>query len=57
MKEILKDKGYKITPARLAILEIFASSKIPLNAEDMLKKLKGTKIQKKINSFYLFYYF
>ena len=39
MDEILKENGYKITPARLAILEGFAKIKKPLNAEQVYKKL------------------
>ena len=39
MDEILKENGYKITPARLAILEVFAKIKKPLNAEQVYKKL------------------
>ena len=43
MKEILKNKGYKATPARLAILEIFTKSKIPLSAENIFASLKKEK--------------
>ena len=47
MEEILKEKGYKITEARLAILEVFSKNKDPLDAEDIYKKLK--KVHKNIN--------
>lgn len=49
MKEILKEKGYKATPARLAILEIFTKSKSPLTAENVFKELKRSKKNKDIN--------
>ncbi len=49
MKEILKEKGYKATPARLAILEIFANSKAPLTAEVVYQELKRNKKNKDIN--------
>ncbi|OGI79093.1 hypothetical protein A3F19_03325 [Candidatus Nomurabacteria bacterium RIFCSPHIGHO2_12_FULL_37_29] len=49
MKEILKEKGYKATPARLAILKIFAKSKAPLTAENVHKELKRNKKNKDIN--------
>lgn len=44
MREILKAKGFKTTPARLAILEILSKSKFPLDAESVHNKLKGKKI-------------
>ncbi len=49
MRNILKEKGYKATPARLAILEIFADNKLPMNAENIYKKLKSNKSQRKVN--------
>ncbi len=49
MKEILKNKGYKATPARLAILNIFKENKIPLNAEIIHEKLKKTSIFRNTN--------
>ena len=49
MREVLKNKGYKITPARLAILNIFDKSKLPLRAEDVHKILSKGKRQKDIN--------
>ncbi len=49
MKNILKEKGYKITPARLAILEIFAKDKLPMDAESIYKKLRSRKYRRKIN--------
>lgn len=41
MREILKKMGYKVTPARLAILDIFFKSKKPINADSVHKKLKN----------------
>lgn len=49
MKEILKKKGYKVTPARLAILEIFMKKGDPMTAEDIFKELKKNKNTKDIN--------
>ncbi len=49
MRDILKEKGYKATPARLAILDIFTKSKAPLTAEDIFKELKRNKQNKDIN--------
>ncbi len=43
MRNLLKEKGYKVTPARLAILEIFSKSKVPLSAEMAYKKLGKSK--------------
>jgi Fe2+ or Zn2+ uptake regulation protein len=40
MNNILKNAGYKVTPARVAILEIFSKSKNPLDAETIYKQLK-----------------
>jgi len=41
-KEILKKSRYKVTPARIAILDVFLKNKIPLNAENVFKKLTKT---------------
>lgn len=49
MQDLLKEKGYKITPARMAIINIFAKSKIPLTAEDVLQELKRDKNNKDTN--------
>jgi Fur family ferric uptake transcriptional regulator len=49
MKNILKEKGYKATPARLAILEIFNRNKLPMDAEEIYKKLKNKNNYKKNN--------
>ncbi|MBP6866369.1 MAG: transcriptional repressor [Candidatus Pacebacteria bacterium] len=49
MRELLKEKGYKATPARLAILEIFTESAAPLTAENIYKELKRNKKNKDIN--------
>jgi Fe2+ or Zn2+ uptake regulation protein len=49
MKEILKGKGYKATPARLAILEIFTKSKVPITAEVVCRELKKDKNNRGIN--------
>lgn len=46
MKEMLREKGFKATPVRLAVLGIFLKHKIPLNAgtvfTKIVKKLKKT---------------
>jgi Fe2+ or Zn2+ uptake regulation protein len=49
MREILKQSGLKATPARLAILDIFSTNKIPLNAEVIYKKILKIKKLRKIN--------
>ncbi|MBI5139756.1 transcriptional repressor [Candidatus Nomurabacteria bacterium] len=49
MRELLKEKGYKVTHARLAILEIFSKSKSPLTAEGVHKELKRTEKNRDIN--------
>lgn len=45
----LKEKGYKITSARIIILEIFLKNKIPLSANDVFKKITKDKKIKDIN--------
>jgi Fur family ferric uptake transcriptional regulator len=49
MKEILKEKGLKATPARLAILDILSKNRIPLNAAIIYKKIIKIKTLSKIN--------
>lgn len=49
MKEILKDMGYKITPARVAILDIFVKNKTPITAENVLREIKRNKKSREIN--------
>jgi Fur family ferric uptake transcriptional regulator len=49
MKEILKKKGHKATTARLAILDIFDKSSLPLDAEGVVRKLSRVKIFRGIN--------
>lgn len=49
MKDLLKEKGLKATPARLAILDIFSKSKVPLSAEKIFLDLKRNKENKNIN--------
>lgn len=49
MKEILKEQGYKATPARLAILGVFIKSEAPITAEKLYKELKKNKKHKDIN--------
>ncbi|MBP9715018.1 MAG: transcriptional repressor [Candidatus Pacebacteria bacterium] len=49
MRELLKEKGYKITPARLSILEIFTKNDKPLDAENVCQKLLKTKEGKGID--------
>ncbi len=39
LKEILKAKGYRATPARLAILQIFSRHRSPLDARGVLGEL------------------
>jgi len=40
VQKLLREYGHKVTPARLAVLNIFARSKSPLAAEDVQKKLQ-----------------
>ena len=40
-KETLHRSGYKATPARLAILDIFKKSKRPLSAQEIIDELPG----------------
>ncbi|PIR68342.1 hypothetical protein COU49_01335 [Candidatus Nomurabacteria bacterium CG10_big_fil_rev_8_21_14_0_10_35_16] len=49
MKNILQKNGYKVTPARLAILQIFYKNHTPLDAETVYRKLKNRKTNSKIN--------
>jgi len=49
LNELLREKGYKVTKSRLAILKIFLESKIPLNAEIIYKKLVKNNKPKNIN--------
>ena len=49
MQNLLKKSGYKLTPARLLILDIFSKSTVPLNAEIVYKKLTQNKKVKNIN--------
>jgi Fur family transcriptional regulator, ferric uptake regulator len=44
MQNLLKIKGFKTTPARLAILEIISKSKFPMDAEAIHIKLRNKKI-------------
>jgi Fur family zinc uptake transcriptional regulator len=41
---LLKAKGHKITPGRIAILEIFAENTQPINAEFVCGKLKKGRV-------------
>lgn len=41
---ILKETGFKITPPRLAILNVFSDDCKPVNAENIHEKLKNKKI-------------
>ncbi len=43
MRHLLKEKGFKITPARLSILEVFTKNNRPLDAETVYQKLLNTK--------------
>jgi Fur family transcriptional regulator, ferric uptake regulator len=49
IESLLKDNGYKITKARIAVLNIMFNNKLPLNALDIYKKLLKNKISTKIN--------
>ncbi len=49
MSNVLKEKGYKNTPARMAILEIFYKNKLPLTANEIYTKLLKEKKIKDIN--------
>ncbi|MCR4334863.1 MAG: transcriptional repressor [Patescibacteria group bacterium] len=49
MKEMLNERGYKATPARLAILDIFSKSKFPINAEIVYKNISKIKALRKTN--------
>ena len=49
MKDLLKEKGLKATPARLAILQIFSKSKVPITAEEIFLDLKKTKDNEDVN--------
>lgn len=40
--KILKDSAFKITPTRIAILEIFSKFDKPISADFIYKKLKGS---------------
>lgn len=44
IQSYLKSSGLKITPNRLKILSVFANSKIPLSAEDTIKKISKSGI-------------
>ncbi|MES2436761.1 MAG: transcriptional repressor [Patescibacteria group bacterium] len=41
---ILKNKKFKVTPARVAILEVFSKECKPVNAEEIFDSVKDTKI-------------
>lgn len=44
MQNILKTKGYKVTPARLAILDVLFRSKAPITADIIYRELlRGNK--------------
>ena len=42
--ELLRSKHLKVTPARVAILEVFAKQEKPLNAKQVTKGLKSKDI-------------
>lgn len=46
---MLKENGYKVTPARLAILAVFTNAKFPVTAEDVCRELAKDKKNKDIN--------
>ena len=41
-KEILKNKGFKNTPTRMSILEVFLNNNKPLSADFIYKKLQNS---------------
>lgn len=43
-QDLLKEKGFKVTPTRLLILNAFSAGCKPINAEDIFSSLKKTKI-------------
>lgn len=47
--KLLKDRGYKITQARIAILEILSKSEVPLSVEGVLALLKKDKKNRGVN--------
>ena len=49
MLHILREKGYKATPARLAILNILTQSHAPVTALTICRELKKDKRNKNIN--------
>ena len=49
MENLLRTKGYKITKARLAILDIFFKKKGPVDAQIVYKMLRKSVHCKKIN--------
>ena len=49
LSTLLKDKGFKCTPARVSILKIFTKNHIPLNAETVLREIKKQRSIKNIN--------
>jgi Fe2+ or Zn2+ uptake regulation protein len=48
-KTLLRENGYKATPARLAILKIFFQSQKPQDASSICKKITKTSKQGKVN--------
>lgn len=49
LKKILREKGQKVTPARIAILEVFSKKNEPLNALMIYKSLSKKPETKDIN--------
>ena len=49
MKELLIEKGYKNTKARLVILEVFSKNHKPQSTEEIYKQIRKTKEGKNIN--------
>lgn len=41
---LLKERGFKVTPTRLLILKVFSVGCKPINTEDVFKSLKKSKI-------------
>ena len=48
-EELLRQAGYKITPARLQVLNVLGGSPRPLSAHEILEKLSAPRRQIQIN--------
>jgi len=48
-EELLRAAGYKITPARLSVLNVLSAANRPLSAQDILEKLQVPRRRIQIN--------